>query len=64
MRAMGFNQLTLRFVYLDSMVIDFVHKPVYNQQIGTQVYAGKQITGRFIFTVKKDSSFSYVREFD
>lgn len=64
MRESGFTELALDYVYLDSMVINFVHLPVYNQRVGTQVYSGKQITGKFIFTVKPDSSFLYMREFD
>lgn len=64
MQELGFTQLALDYVYLDSMVIKFEHLPVYNQQIGTQVYSGRPVTGKFIFTVKPDSSFLYIRKFD
>jgi hypothetical protein len=63
MKELGFIDLQLDYVYLDSCVIAFVHKPVYNQQLGDTEIPGLDVTGKFIFTYnRKDSSFLYVKK--
>jgi hypothetical protein len=64
MKALGFNELNITYVYLDSLIIGFTHAPVYNQQIGTTKLPGYEITGRLTFTFHQDSSFQYVKSLD
>ncbi|NLR78260.1 hypothetical protein [Chitinophaga eiseniae] len=63
MKEMGFNELSLDYVYIDSFVVAFTHKPVYNQKLGHTTLSGQDVTGKFIFTYNRaDSSFSYIRK--
>lgn len=61
MRELGFTELDIAYVHLDSLVIVFTHQPVYNQQIGRTFIRGNDVNGKFIFTVKNDSSFQYIK---
>lgn len=63
MREAGFHYLYISYQYLDSMVIDFAHYPVYSAPVGREVTLGVDLTGRIIFT-KKDSSIVEYRQFD
>lgn len=65
MTATGFTDLQLQYVYLDSFVVAFVHKPVYTLANKNSLLSGKAVNGRFIFTYNaKDSSFLYVKKLD
>lgn len=64
MTEIGFTDLQLHYVYLDSFVIAFVHKPVYDAKV-RGVNFGKEVAGKFIFTYQpKDSTFLYVKTLD
>lgn len=63
MRDAGFHYLFISYQYLDSMVIDFAHYPVYTPRIDRETTVGVDLTGRIIFT-KKDSSIVEYRQFD
>ncbi len=63
MREAGFHYLHISYQYLDSMVIDFAHYPVYNMPVSNELWLGVDLTGRIIFT-KKDSSIVEYRQFD
>lgn len=67
MKEIGFTDLQLHYVYLDSFVVAFVHKPVYNEpeKSGRKIYSGFDVNGKFIFTYnRKDSTFLYVKTLD
>ncbi|MBO9732598.1 MAG: hypothetical protein J7623_28400 [Chitinophaga sp.] len=64
MTEIGFTDLRLHYVYLDSFVVAFVHKPVYDPKLGGK-NLGKEVAGKFIFTYQpKDSTFLYVKTLD
>lgn len=57
MREQGFSSMHISYLYLDSMVIDFVHKPVYT--VHADIYdLSPDVTGKFIFTMRDSSFFS------
>lgn len=62
MRENGFRELYISYLYLDSMVIDFWHEPVYKQQLGQSKY-GVDLSGQLIY-VKSDTNFYEYRRFD
>lgn len=67
MKELGFTDLQLHYVYLDSFVVAFVHTPVYNAptKSGRRTISGSDVNGKFIFTYNpKDSSFLYVKTLD
>ncbi|HEY8956239.1 hypothetical protein [Chitinophaga sp.] len=65
MKATGFTDLQLQYVYLDSFVVAFVHQPVYTLANKNSLLSGTAVNGRFIFTYNaKDSSFLYVKKLD
>jgi len=57
MREQGFTSLQISYLYLDSMVIDFVHTPVYTTHVST-VDLSPDVIGKFIFTMRDSSFFS------
>lgn len=65
MKALGFTDLYLDYVLIDSFVVGYTHKPVYEQRVGGTTLPGRDVTGKFIFTYNRgDSSFSYIRKQD
>lgn len=65
MKETGFTDLQLQYVYLDSFVVAFVHKPVYTRANKNSLLSGSDVHGKFIFTYNvKDSSFLYVKKLD
>ncbi|SEW51891.1 hypothetical protein [Chitinophaga arvensicola] len=65
MKSLGFTDLYLDYVLVDSFVVGYTHKPVYEQRIGRTTLPGRDVTGKFIFTYnRQDSSFSYIRKQD
>jgi hypothetical protein len=67
MKEIGFTDLQLHYVYVDSFVVAFVHKPVYNAppKKGNSLLSGSDVNGKFIFTYNpKDSSFLYTKQLD
>lgn len=63
MRDAGFHYLYISYQYLDSMVIDFAHYPVYSAPVSRENSVGVDLTGQIIFT-KTDSSIYEYRKFD
>ncbi len=63
MRDAGFHYLYISYQYLDSMVIDFAHYPVYAPKINNEHTISIDLTGQITFT-KKDSSIVEYRRFD
>lgn len=63
MREAGFHYLYISYQYLDSMVIDFAHYPVYAPKINNEYTVAADLTGQLFFT-KKDSSIVEYRKFD
>lgn len=57
MREQGFTSLQISYLYLDSLVIDFVHTPVYHTHVST-IDMSPDVSGKFIFTMKDSSFFS------
>lgn len=65
MKETGFTDLQLQYVYLDSFVVAFVHKPVYTLANRNSLLSGSDVNGKFIFTYNtKDSTFLYVKKLD
>ncbi|RPD40507.1 hypothetical protein [Chitinophaga barathri] len=62
MRENGFKELYISYLYLDSMVIDFWHQPIYSQKLGSSKY-GIDLSGQLIY-VKSDTNFYEYRRFD
>lgn len=62
MRELGFTELSVSFLYLDSLVIDFSHKPIYKQQVNRSEYS-IDLAGQLIYTKRNDSFVEY-RMFD
>lgn len=60
MRELGFKEMTVTFCYLDSMVIDFVHTPVYTQRVGT-IDMKPDVKGSFTFVMKDSSFYNYTK---
>ncbi|MFB6457366.1 hypothetical protein ACE38W_18980 [Chitinophaga sp. Hz27] len=63
MKDLGYYDMRISYMYLDSMVIDFYHKAVYVQKIG-KTSIPFTITGKFMFSMGKDSSFFYQQKLD
>lgn len=67
MKEIGFTDLQLHYVYIDSFVVAFVHTPVYNApgKSGRTTLSGSDVYGKFIFTYnRKDSTFLYTKTLD
>lgn len=65
--AFSFTDLQLHYVYVDSFVVAFLHKPVYNAppEKGNSLLSGSDVNGKFIFTYNpKDSFFLYTKQLD
>lgn len=62
MRELGFTELSVSYLYLDSLVIDFGHKPIYKQQVNRSEYS-IDLAGQLIYTKRNDSFVEY-RVFD
>lgn len=60
MRESGFKEMAITFCYLDSMVVDFVHTPVYTQKIGT-IDMAPDVKGSITFTMKDSSFYNYTK---
>ncbi|MRG46938.1 hypothetical protein GFS24_17585 [Chitinophaga sp. SYP-B3965] len=62
MRELGFTELTVSYLYLDSLVVDFAHKPIYVAQVNRSDYS-IDLAGQLIYTKRGDSYVEY-RVFD
>lgn len=62
MRDLGFTDLTVSYLYLDSLVVDFAHKPIYTQKVNRSDYS-IDLAGQLIYTKRNDSFVEY-RVFD
>lgn len=62
MRELGFTELTISYLYLDSLVIDFAHKPIYTQKVNRSDFS-IDLAGQLIYTKRGDSFVEY-RVFD
>ncbi|MBO9153284.1 hypothetical protein ACFOTA_13770 [Chitinophaga sp. GCM10012297] len=62
MRKNGFKNLYISYLYLDSLVIDFWHEPVYEQLPGQSKY-GVDLSGQLIY-MRSDTNFYEYRRFN
>ena len=62
MRELGFTNLTISYLYLDSLVIDFAHTPIYTQKVNRSDFS-IDLAGQLIYTKRGDSFVEY-RVFD
>lgn len=58
MRELGFKHLNVSYHYLDSLVIDFAHVPIYKAKV-KQTDLSIDLTGQLIYTKREDSYMEY-----